>query len=79
MLTKPLKCKWGTNYCKRNEVVVGKYYYKWGNYDLSYVFLKDFNVVYLSSHLVKSMKRLMLQKDYCTSIDDALFELPSDV
>jgi hypothetical protein len=25
-LTKPLKCKWGTDYCERDEVVGGKYY-----------------------------------------------------
>jgi hypothetical protein len=39
-LTKPLKCKWGTDYCEKDEVVARKYYQKWGNYNLSYLFLK---------------------------------------
>jgi hypothetical protein len=77
-LTKPLKCKWGTDYCERDKVVGGKYYKKWGNYNTSYVFFKDSNVVYLFSHLVRFVKFLMLPKNYCASGNDALFELLND-
>ncbi len=63
-LTKPLKCKWGTNYFEGDEVVTWKYYKKWGNSKSFYVVLKDFNVVYLFSHVVKSLKFIMLPKDY---------------
>jgi hypothetical protein len=31
-LNNPLKCKWGLNYNEGDEVVVGKYYKKWGNF-----------------------------------------------
>ncbi len=55
-LTKPLKCKWGTDYSKGDEVVAWKYYQKRGNSNSFYVLLKDSNVVYLFSHVVKSMK-----------------------
>jgi hypothetical protein len=39
-LTNPLKCKWGTKYDVSDEVLSGKYYKKWGNYDSFYVLLK---------------------------------------
>jgi hypothetical protein len=77
-LIHPLIYKWGTKYYERDEVVVGKYYQKWGNFDSSYVLLKFSNVVYLYSHLVKAVKFLMPPKDYHFFVDDALFELPND-
>jgi hypothetical protein len=63
-LIHPLMCKWGIEYYEGDEVVIGKYYQKWGNSNSSYVLLKDSIVVYLYSHLVKFVKLLMPPKDY---------------
>ncbi len=76
MLTNPLTYKWGMKYDVGDEVVVRKYYKKWGNSNSSYVLLKESNVVYLYPHLVKAMKFLMAPKDYCVFGNDSLFELP---
>jgi hypothetical protein len=77
-LIHPLMCKWGIEYYEGNEIVVGKYYKKWGNSYSSYVLLKDSSVVYLYSHLMKVVKFLMPPKDYYVFGNDALFELPND-
>ncbi len=77
-LNSSLKCKWGTNYSTRDEVLVRKYYKKWGNSYSSYVLLKDSNVLYMYSHLVRVVKFLMPLKDYRVSSNDSLFELLSD-
>jgi hypothetical protein len=63
-LNGPLNCKWGMNYNERDEVVVGKYYKKWGNSYSTYVLLKDSHLVYLYSHLVKPMKFLIPPKNH---------------
>jgi hypothetical protein len=77
-LIHPLMCKWGIEYYEGDEIVVGKYYKKWGNSYSSYVLLKDSSVVYLYSHLMKVVKFLMPPKDYYVFGNDALFELPND-
>lgn len=45
----------------------------------SYVLLKNFNVVYLYSHLVMTVKLLMAPKDYYIFGNDSLFELPYEI
>ncbi len=81
--TKPLHkldgpCKWGMNYNEGHEVVVGKYYKKWGNSYSTYVLLRDSHVVYLYSHLVMAMKFLMPPKNHRAFGNDSLYELPND-
>jgi hypothetical protein len=78
-LTNPLKCKWGMKYDVGDEVVEGKYYKKWGNFNSFYVLLKEFNVVCLFSHLVKLVNFLMPPKNYCVFGNDSLFDLPFEV
>lgn len=39
--------KWGGNFEEVEDVVVGKYYQKWGSSDSSYVLLKDSHIVYM--------------------------------
>jgi hypothetical protein len=39
----PYKCRWGINFDEGDDVVVGKYYRKWGNSNSSYVQLKKFS------------------------------------
>jgi len=62
-LIHPLIRKWGIQYYEGDEIVVGKYYKKWGNSYSSYVLLKDSSVVYLYSHLMKVVKFLMPPND----------------
>jgi len=49
-IKKPFKCKWGIKFEEGDEVVAGKYYQKWGDFDSSYVLLKDSHVVYMYAH-----------------------------
>jgi hypothetical protein len=74
----PLMYNWGIEYYEGDEIVVGKYYQKWGKSNSTYVLLKDSNVVYLYSHLMKVVNLLMPPKYYCVFGNDALFELPND-
>jgi len=49
-----------------------------GEFDSTYVLLKDSRVVYLYSHLVKVVKLLMPPKNHCVFGNDSLYELLSD-
>lgn len=49
-LKKAFKCKWGIKFEEGDEVVVRKYYQKWGDSDSSYILLKDSHVVYMYVH-----------------------------
>jgi hypothetical protein len=52
---------------------------KWGNYDGTYVLLKNSNVVFMYSHMVQATKFFMTLKNYRVQGNDFVYELPKDV
>jgi hypothetical protein len=60
------------------QIVVGTYYKKWGTSYSTYVLLKDSNVIFLYSHLVRATKFPMILKDYYIQENDLVCELPND-
>ncbi len=75
-MRKAFKCKRGIEFMARDEVVVGKNYQKWVDLNSSYVLLKDSHDVYISSHLIRAIKFLMLPKSHWVSKNDPIYELP---
>lgn len=68
----------GTKFEEGDDVVVGKYYQKWGNSNSSYVLLKDSHIVYMHAHLVRVVNFLMPPKDHQVQGNDPIYELHSD-
>ncbi len=63
-IKKTFKCRWDIEFDERDDMVVGKYYQKWGDSNLSYVLLTDSHVAYMYAHLVKVIKFLMPPKSH---------------
>ncbi len=78
IVKKVLKFKWVIEFEERDEVVVKKYYRKWGDSKSSYVLLKDSHVVYMYVHLMRAIKFLMRPKNHWVFGNDIIFELPPD-
>jgi hypothetical protein len=73
-----LKFKWGIEFEEGDEMVVRKYYQKWGDSNSSYDLLKDSHVVYMYVHLVRVIKFLMPPKNHWVFGNDIVFELSPD-
>jgi hypothetical protein len=68
----------GYKFVVGEQVIIGKYYQKWGTSYSTYVLLKDSHVVFLYSHLVQERRFLMIPKDYCVQGNDLVYEFPND-
>lgn len=55
--------------------VAGKYFQKWGPCVRSFVLLKDLHLDFLHSHLVRTVKFLILPRDYGVQGDEVVYEM----
>ena len=55
--------------------VAGKYFQKWGPCVRSFVSLKDLHVDFLHSYLVRTVKFLILPRNYKVEGDEVVYEM----